>query len=479
MLKFKQFIELQEGGGVLKTDEGQTSSPIDTSTPEKRKAMRASVAKTLSAIHDHFKQNHQTDIFSDRLVTGTAYSGSSKHLMDKKISNEEFAKHKSSIGDIDVKISHDHRDIVSQGLRHNQTFGDHTILKVHRRGEVHVLARHNPTGAVHQIDFEPVKEPDHPFTDFSRSSSWEDSKTHPDIKGAHHKMLLNAAGGETHKFGTKGLVSRTNESDVTRDPKQISHKLFGPDADYTRLSSFVGVTSLIKKHVPAERHQAIIDKVAKSAGEDHPATRYLRKHLSGTINEQRETEHHVAGFFGGVDPHTHVGHVTDMKNLYSQTPAKKMVFGMSQKGTSVFNDDEKKSIVKRQWGSNDIHPTVTKSMGSMAREAHDALPEGKKVLHLLVGADREEMGKNFIHSLESGKIPEMEGKSFHRIHLHVASGDRSHGLSGTKMRTAVANGDEETYGKHLGSNFSSSERKTYMSKIKNGLDKGKLKVKRR
>jgi len=479
MKSLKDF--LIEGGGTLKTDDGQTSVAIDTSTPEKRKAMQKSVHKTLSAINDHFKQNHQTDLFKDRLITKTAYSGSSKALMDRKIPHDEFSQHKPGVGDIDVKIDHGHRDIVSQGLRHNQTFGDHTILKVHRKGEVHVLARHNPTGHIHQFDFEPVHDPDHPFTDFSRSSSFADSKVHPDIKGMHHKMLLNASGGTKYKFGSKGLVNRADESKSTKDIKEIGNRLFGKGHDNSHIHSFTGVTDLVAKHVPQERHQEIYDKFSKTAGEDHPASRYLRKklNLKKTLKEEAD-EHHVAGFFGGVSPSTHYGHAKDMKKLYRKTGASKMVFGMSQKGTDVFNHDEKKDIIRRQWGSKDIHPTVTKSMGSMAREAHDTTPPGKKpVLHLMVGEDRRSMGENFIKSLNAGKIPEMEGKRFHRVHLHVASGDRTHGMSGTKMRTAAANDDFETYSKHLGPAFSQSKKKEYFNRVKDAISSGKLAVKRK
>lgn len=471
---------LYEGGGVLKTDEGHTSQAIDTSTPEKRKAAQESVHRTLSAIHDHFKRNHQTDIFSDRLVTGQAYSGSTKAFMDSKIKHDDFAKHKPAVGDVDVKIDHAHRDIVSQGLRHGQTFGDHTILKVHRKGEVHVLARHNATGHIHQFDFEPVHNPDHPFTDFARSSSFRDSRTHPAIKGMHHKILLNAVGGETHKFGSKGLVSRTDETDATTDTHHITKKLFGHKANEADLHSFTGLTQLIKKHIPKERHQEIIERFAKrGGGEDHPATKHLRSELGAHLKEEDQGDHHVAGFFGGTDPHTHMGHAQDMKKLYKKTGASKMVWGMSQKATGVFSSHEKADIIRKQWGDNDIHPTVTKSMGSMAAEAHAAMPEGRKHLHLMVGEDRRDMGEKFVQALHGGKIKEMEGKKFDSVTLHVASGDRSHGFSGTKMRTSVANDDFDTYSKHLGPSFSKNKKKSYFNRIKDGLNSGALKVKRK
>ena len=72
---------------------------------------------------------------------------------------------------------------------------------------------------------------------------------------------------------------------------------------------------------------------------------------------------------------------------------------------------------------------------------------------------------------------------YHDIHnevrLHFPKDEgRSHGMSGTKMRTAAAGGDLPTYKKHLGPNFSDKEAKGIMDRTRVGLMAGKIKVKR-
>ena len=54
-------------------------------------------------------------------------------------------------------------------------------------------------GQVHQVDFEGTdyhKDEPSEFAKFSHSSHWHDTKA--GIKGAHHKILLNAAASPTH-----------------------------------------------------------------------------------------------------------------------------------------------------------------------------------------------------------------------------------------------------------------------------------------
>jgi len=118
-------------------------------------------------------------------------------------------------------------------------------------------------------------------------------------------------------------------------------------------------------------------------------------------------------------------------------------------------------------------------MGSMAAEAHASMPEGRKHLHLMVGEDRRGMGESFVKALNAGKIKEMEGKKFESVTLHVASGDRSHGMSGTKMRTAAANDDFPTYQKHLGPAFHESKARKMFDRVKGAIASGSLVVKRK
>lgn len=480
IVRFMTF--LREGGGRLKTPSGHVAQGIDTSTPQKRRAAREDVHGFLSSVHDHM-QKHGVDLFKDRLITGQAYSGSSKHLMNKKISDTEFSQHKPMVGDADVKIDKKHKDALLQHIQPGQRHGNYHIEAVHKKGEVHVLARHATTGHIHQFDFEPLHDPDDKFADFSKSSSWEDSKAHPEFKGKHHKILLNAAAGETHKFALQhGLKSRTDDSAPgIKDTKQITRTLFGKTAKESDLHSFVGLTRLIKKHVPAHKHQAIIDSFSAKESPDHPAVKHLKKELQGLNEETKKEEeiHHISVFHGGTDPSTHSGHIGDVKKLHKQTGSKKIIWSSSEKGTTVYSPKEKEDIVRRQWKDKDIHPMTAKSIGQAARVAHDSLPKGsKKVLHLIGGADRSDYLLGFADALHKGKIKEMGTDRFHEVHVHLSPAKRKHGMSGTKYRTAAEAGDIETFHKHLGPEFSREEAQSHMKRVQRAIKSGKLKVKR-
>jgi predicted nucleotidyltransferase len=74
----------------------------------------------------------------------------------------------------------------------------------------------------------------------------------------------------------------------------------------------------------------------------------------------------------------------------------------------------------------------------------------------------------------------MQGCSFDEIHIHHPEDtDRSHGMSGTKMRQAAADGDIETFHKHLGSNFTRREAEPHMARIQQGIQNGSIPLKRK
>jgi hypothetical protein len=105
--------------------------------------------------------------------------------------------------------------------------------------------------------------------------------------------------------------------------------------------------------------------------------------------------------------------------------------------------------------------------------------KGKKVLHLHFGHDRKEMAERLKSSIEGGKIPELGGEKPHRVEIHYPKDEnRSHGMSGTKMRFAAQTSDAKAYKQHLGPNFSDKEAKGIMDRTRVGLMAGKIKVKR-
>lgn len=267
MLRFKQFL-LAEGGNVKI---GDTSADSIDITPKNRKQTSDDVHEMLSSVHDSFHKEHGVHLFGEHkeaLKSGSVYSGSTEHLMNHKISHEEFAKHKPHVGDIDVKVPSEHYDKLHEHMQAGKKFGKYTVVGAKKSGsESHVLMKHE-NGKVHQVDLEKSEyhdgKPSH-FEHFAHSGNWEDTKA--GIKGVHHKFLLNSAGGDTHKFATaKGLKTRDQapSEEGIKDTHKITHALFGKDADESKIHSFIGVADLIKKHKPVEQHKAIFDKFVSS-----------------------------------------------------------------------------------------------------------------------------------------------------------------------------------------------------------------------
>ena len=244
----------------------------------------------LSSLHDSFHKETGHHLFGKNkkaLNTGSTYSGSTKHLMNNNISHEEFQKHKSKVGDLDVKVPEEHHSELHSHLQPGRRFGRYTVLGVKRSGsEHHALMRHD-NGQIHQVDFEKShyenNEPSK-FDQFSHSSDWNDTKH--GIKGAHHKVLINAIGGDKHKFsGTYGLGHREGDPKWERDTHKISHALFGPNANESHLHSFHGLVHNIKHHIPPERHQEIYDKFKSASSklkgiDSSNALNHMKKELN-------------------------------------------------------------------------------------------------------------------------------------------------------------------------------------------------------
>ena len=208
---------------------------------------------------------------------------------------------------------------------------------------------------------------------------------------------------------------------------------------------------------------------------------HMRQHLNvkDDVNESSEEVHHTSVVpITGFVPISHMGHAKDLGGTLSTLPGTKHV-GISGKSES-YSPEERKNILEKQWGKG-VNAHVISGAGETIRAAHDSLPaKGKKVLHLLVGSDRKSLAEGLKKSLEAGKIKEMEGRSFDEIHIHHPEDmDRSHGMSGTKMRQAAADGDIETFHKHLGPAFTKEEAKQHMKRFQTGIANGSIPLKRK
>lgn len=286
MKTFSQYLSSLQEGGAIKI--GDTSAnPIST---KNRKATAEDVHGMLSDLHDSFHAATGKHLFgADKkaLKTGSAYSGSSAHLNNKNISDEEFHKTKPTMGDVDSQVPKEHMKDLHAHLQAGKKFGKYTVVGTKKHGaEVSALMRHE-NGEHHQIDFEGVdyhKEEPTKFESFAHSSPWEDNKA--GIKGKSHKLILNAVSGEDAKFSvTHGLRKRSDDSEISKDPEGISRHLFGKNADHSKIHSFHGITELIKDHIPKEKHQEITDKFRSSVEQRGKSTdsENAMSHLTKTL----------------------------------------------------------------------------------------------------------------------------------------------------------------------------------------------------
>ena len=343
MKSFRQFI-LEGGNIVVKHPETGEDVGSDSIDAKDRSQVSQDIHHSLGELDKKFKESHGTSLFGNALHSGSVYSGSTKHFMDKNIPDAEFKKHKPTVGDIDTQVPEEHKDKLEQHLQPGAKYGNFTVVGNKKHGsQISAVMKHEPTGKHHQVDFEAVeydkktKEPNE-LAQFSHSSDWGDVKNK--VKGAFHKMLLSsttAAGSrpaivenkkgernvedaEKHAFSVdKGLRERHKQVDTTSSgqpvykelsPKEssydtnlssIHHKLFGKPGtpeDIHKISSFTGLADQIKKHIPPEHHEKVVNKfintlyhpkdgrvVSKNPVEDHEVKENAMKELSNHFGD--------------------------------------------------------------------------------------------------------------------------------------------------------------------------------------------------
>lgn len=295
MLKYKQFLQLTEGGNIQlgkKGEGGAQAAPFDSS---KRETTVPDIHAALSVLHDKVQKQHGVHIFGKdkaALKTGSAFqSGSTAFLFDKNISHKDYAAKVPKTGDVDTLVNKEHKeklDHTLSSLPAGTRLGKTTYLGWKKGAdESHVLLHHPDHEHPIQVDMNHVKyDGEHPSegSQFARSGgSLEDRGS--GIKGEHHKRLINAvAKTKGMKWGPKGLKGADDAPSAEGDMSHasVSKKLFG--VEHEGIKSFSGITSLIKKHIPAAHHQAIFDNFAGSFAKEmdgpaKPSLDHLRKHL--------------------------------------------------------------------------------------------------------------------------------------------------------------------------------------------------------
>ena len=121
MQSFKQF--LSEGGNVKIGDVSAAPFPI---REKNRASVRTDAHEALSALHDSFHKETGKHLFGKdkkAIKTGSAFAGSTRHLMGNKISDKEFAKHKRDVGDFDVFVPHEHKEDLHSHVKTGMKLG--------------------------------------------------------------------------------------------------------------------------------------------------------------------------------------------------------------------------------------------------------------------------------------------------------------------------------------------------------------------
>ena len=117
------------------------------------------------------------------------------------------------------------------------------------------------------------------------------------------------------------------------------------------------------------------------------------------INEE-ETHHVSAVPMVGFSPISHMGHVKDLfKDTLDKLPGEKHI-GISGK-SDAFEPEERKNILSRQLGNKKTKVHIVSGAGETIRRAYDSMPStGRRVLHIVVGADRKSFAEGLKKSLE-------------------------------------------------------------------------------
>jgi hypothetical protein len=188
---------LSEGGNLTIGD--KKADEIDLKV-QNRSFMVKLIDKLLTDIDNAFKAKNKVPMWSPELLKSKQFlGGSSLHFFNTDgISDEEFAKYKPKVGDIDTQIDKNLEGQVEEFLNSitNKKIGDTVFLGFSRGNEQYngLFEFQDPPIKI-QIDFEfgkydpKTKTPDDWYK-FSHSSDWNDVKA--GIKGVFHKYIYRA-----------------------------------------------------------------------------------------------------------------------------------------------------------------------------------------------------------------------------------------------------------------------------------------------
>lgn len=317
--KFVKEGMIEEGGNVHIGD--QKTVPIDIKDRD-RKAK--DVQEFMHSVNKH--SGHK--IFgkdAKSLKTGSAWTGSTVHMMNHKLSSHELAKHKKSFGDVDVMVPHHAEEHVVKALQPGTKHGKFTVQGVKKIGAQHSAVVKHEDGQHHQIDFE-YKDHEHgeptKFARWSQNSHLHDLKT--GLKGVMHKHLLNSI---TSAHSTHGIIETTKRKAIHHEEGEARPHTFAPAyglrqkhepaLDAAGKQRHEGGLPVFHEHKPAEVkydtdlhsiHKKLFHKEASPVDIDsmhsfHGTADLMKKHLSH--DQIHKTVHSFVNKLYGSDARPH------------------------------------------------------------------------------------------------------------------------------------------------------------------------------
>jgi hypothetical protein len=231
---------LKEGGNLSSQSPGWQGTQ-DVAADEidlklhNRSYMVGILDKLLHSIDAAFQAQFKTPLWSKQLLQSKQFlGGSSLHFFDTKgISDEEFAKHKPKVGDIDTQCNKELEPKIEQFLNSikGKRVGNAVFLGFSRGNEqLNGLFQLDDVPVKIQIDFEfgrydPASNAPDEWYRFSHSSAWNDVKA--GVKGVMHKYIYRALAkanpttkyiaklegrGKARSMGISGPVTDSNFS---------------------------------------------------------------------------------------------------------------------------------------------------------------------------------------------------------------------------------------------------------------------------
>jgi len=277
--------KLNEGGNVkieTKSGESVLADRIDL-TVVSRMELSKKLLSFFHKLNEVFEQKFNIKIWTNPSIldNGQAFNGSSEHFFNAAISDKEFKQYKTKVGDIDITVPEDRKEMLHQLLQELEgkkltSSARFVGSKQDTVGEGHQInSLVNIDNKLNvQIDFEFSsydEEVPSKFAKFSHSSDWEDAnnikitKTFPD-RGLTFKKFSVGRGLRTDAYSTvlkddgtplqvdgrtAYKVKPPTESTYIQDPEQIAKTIFGPKftrEELPKLNSFVGIIDLCNQY---------------------------------------------------------------------------------------------------------------------------------------------------------------------------------------------------------------------------------------